>query len=151
MAKETELNYRFKAYQIESEDHDFEWGVEFIDVPNIVGGGDTVEEAYYEALENLHVYFDYLKDNGEPIPEPTKEPSSTFYSGKLVLRLSKNNHKLISEIAEQENVSINALLNEMISEGITNKIANKATSELISDLKEEYIKENNLSLKLAKN
>lgn len=151
MARETKLNYRFKAYQIEGDDHTFEWGIEFVDVPNIVGGGDTVEEAYYEALENLKVYFEYLKEEGEPIPEPTKEPSCEQYSGKLVLRLSKSNHKLISEIAEQENVSINALLNEMISEGLTNRIANKAANDLISELKQEYAKQNNLSLKLIKN
>ena len=33
MAAETKLNYRFKAFQIEGEDGSFEWGVEFIDVP----------------------------------------------------------------------------------------------------------------------
>ena len=93
MALDKELNYRFKAFQIEGE-NGFEWGIQFIDVPNIVGGGDTVEEAYYEALENLHVYFDYLKEEGKTIPQPTKEPELENYSGKFVLRVierSKDN------------------------------------------------------------
>lgn len=151
MAAEIKLNYRFKAFQIEGEDGSFEWGVEFIDVPEIVGGGDTVEEAYYEALENLHVYFDYLKDNGQPIPEPTKEPEYEDYSGKLVLRLSKHNHKKVAELADIENISINSLLNEMISEGIQKRISEKAVKQLINDTEKEYISNNNLSLKLVKN
>ena len=148
MAKEQELNYRFKAFQIQGEDG-YEWGVEFIDVPNIVGGGDTVEEAYYEAVDNLKVYFDYLKDNGEDIPKPTPEPEYERYSGKLVLRLSKNNHAKVAELAQKENVSINALLNEIVTEGITNRISKKAVNELVSDLKNEYA--NKLALKLSNN
>lgn len=147
MALEKELNYRFKAFQLETTEG-FEWGVQFVDVPNVVGGGDTVEEAYYEALENLHVYFDYLKENNEEIPKPTKEPEYEDYSGKLVLRLSKNKHMEIAEIAEKEGISINALLNEMVSEGIQKRISKIAVKELVEELKQEYQEENNLALKL---
>lgn len=144
------FNYRFKAFQIDTTDG-WQWVIEFIDVPNIIGGGDTVEEAYYEALENLNVYFDYLKENGEPIPQPTKEPEYTNYSGKLVLRLSKNNHSRIAQLAELENISINSLINEMITEGISNRISKKAVKQLVNDLEKEYTKENKLSLKLSNN
>lgn len=148
MALEQELNYRFKAFQIETTEG-FEWGVQFIDVPNIVGGGDTVEEAYYEALDNLHDYFDYLKEEGEEIPQPSKEPEFNDFSGKLVLRLSKSNHMRIKEIADEENLSINSLLNEMICEGIERRISNKAVNELIDEIKKEYIEANDLSLNLV--
>lgn len=151
MAAETKLNYRFKASQIECDDGTFEWGVRFIDVPEIIGAGDTVEEAYYEGLENLHFYFDTLKEEGKPIPQPTFDPDDNRYSGRLVLRLSKNNHRKLAVLAEKENVSINALLNEIITEGITNRINNKAVEELIKDAEKEYAAQNNLSLKLAKN
>ena len=150
MAKQQKLDYRFRAFQIEGEDG-FEWGVEFIDVPNVVGGGDTVEEAYYEAKENLDVYFDYLKKEGKPIPQPTKDPGLENFSGKLVLRLSKSNHAKIAELAEKENISINSLLNELITEGIANRTNRKAVNQLINDLENEYVKENNLSLKLSNN
>ena len=150
MAKQQKLDYRFKAFQIEGEDG-FEWGVEFIDVPNVVGGGDTVEEAYYEARENLDIYFDYLKEEGKPIPLPSKEPSNETYSGKLVLRLSKSNHAKIAELAEKENISINSLLNELITEGIANRANKKAVNQLINDLENEYVKDNKLSLKLSNN
>lgn len=150
MALEKELNYRFKAFQIETTEG-WQWGVEFIDVPNIGGGGDTVEEAYKEALENLHIYFDYLNEEGLPIPQPTKDPEHSIYSGKLVLRLSKQTHAKITQLAEEENISINSLLNELIIEGIANRISNKAVKELIGDLEKEYSKQNNLSLNLVKN
>ena len=150
MALEQTLNYRFKAFQIETTEG-WEWGVKFIDVPNVVGGGDTVEEAYYEALENLHVYFDYLKEEGKPIPQPTKEPENENYSGKFVLRLSKSNHKKLAELAEEENVSINAIVNEIVTEGIANRANKRAVKQLINDLEKDYVLENNLALKLAKN
>lgn len=150
MALEQTLNYRFKASQIETTEG-WEWGVQFIDVPNIIGAGDTVEEAYYEGLENLRVYFDYLKEIGEPIPQPTKDPGLENFSGKLVLRLSKSNHAKIAELAEKENISINSLLNELITEGIANRTNKKAVNQLINDLENEYVKENNLSLKLSNN
>ena len=150
MAIDKKLDYRFKAFQIEGEDG-FEWGVEFIDVPNIGGGGDTVEEAYYEARENLNVYFDYLKETGKPIPQPSKEPEYEDYSGKLVLRLSKSNHAKIAQLAEKENISINSLLNELITEGIANRTNAKAVNQLIHDLESEYVKDNKLSLKLSNN
>lgn len=148
MALEQKLNYRFKAFQIETTEG-FEWGVQFIDVPNIVGGGDTVEEAYYEALDNLHDYFDYLKEEGEEIPQPSKEPEFDDFSGKLVLRLSKSNHMKIKELAEQENISINSLLNEFITQGIERKICKQTVNELVKEMKQECAEDNNLSLKLA--
>lgn len=151
MPAETKLNYRFKASQIECGDGTFEWGVRFIDVPNIIGAGDTVEEAYNEAIGNLNFYFDTLKEEGKPIPQPTLDPDDEDYSGKLVLRLSKNNHRKLAELSEQENISINSLLNEMITEGITNRINKKAVEQLINDTEKEYILQNNINLKLAKN
>lgn len=151
MKAEKKLNYRFKASQIECDNGTFEWGVRFIDVPEIIGAGDTVEEAYYEALDNLHFYFDTLKEEGKPIPQPTFDPEDGDYSGKLVLRLSKHNHRKLAELSEQESVSINALLNEMVSEGIANRINAKAVKELIKDTEKEYVTQNNLSLKLVKN
>lgn len=150
MALDKELNYRFKAFQIEGE-NGFEWGIQFIDVPNIVGGGDTVEEAYYEALENLHVYFDYLKEEGKTIPQPTKEPELENYSGKFVLRVSKENHRRLAELADEEKISINSLVNEIITEGIANRTNKKAVKQLINDLEKDYAIENNISLNLAKN
>ena len=151
MSRDTKLSYRFKAFQIEGEDGTFEWGVQFVDIPDVVGGGDTLEEAYSEALSNLDVYISYLKDNGKDIPLPTKEPEYDGYSGKLVLRLSKGNHKKIAELADIENISINSLLNEMVTEGIQKRICEKSVSQLIMDTEKEYLVKNNLSYKLVKN
>lgn len=145
------LNYRFKAYQIKCEDDTYGWVVRFADVPEVVGGGDTVEEAYNEAMSNLEYYFETLKEEGKEIPAPTQDPEENDYSGKLVLRLSKSNHKKLAELSEQENISINALLNEIINEGITKRISAKALKELIADTEKEYALQNNLSLNLVKN
>ena len=40
------------------------------------------------------------------------------YSGKLIVRFSKENHRELARIAYRKNMSINLLLNIMIDEGI---------------------------------
>jgi len=148
--KEKQLDYRFKAFQFMAEDGPT-WMLEYPDIPAVVGGGDTLEEAIKEGKENIEAYFAMLKEEGRPIPQPTMEPEVVDYSGKLVLRLSKSNHRKVALLAEKEGVSINTLLNEMITEGISNKLNNKAVNELIEDLKIEMVTSNNLALNLKHN
>lgn len=69
------------------------------------------------------------------------------YSGKLVLRLSKENHRKLSELSQTEEISINSLINEMITEGISNRINKKAVKQLVDNLEKEYSRDNKLSLK----
>ncbi len=123
----TQMNYRYKAFLIQT-DKGPKWGVSFIDIPNIGGGGNTPQEAYNEALENLSVYFDYLREKGLPIPSPVYE-EETEYSGKFVLRLSKSKHRELAELAEREGVSLNSLVSEMVTEGIERRILRMSLRE----------------------
>lgn len=144
------LEYRFKAYQIKT-DKGYEWGVDFPDVEGVRGAGDTIEEAIKNGQDNLEMHLKFMKESGQAIPEPMLEPDIDEYSGKLVLRLSKYNHKKLTEVAEKQGVSLNALLNEMISEGLSKRESKLATSQIIDELRDEIITSNNLSLKLKHN
>jgi len=142
------LDYRFKAYQFLAEDG-YTWYIEYPDIPACVGGGDSIEEALQAGKENIEAYFQYLKEEGKPIPEPSLEPSEVNYSGKLVLRLGKSNHEKAALLAEKENISINSLLNELIAEGLERRMCRKAVNEMIEELKEEYKQENGFVSKLV--
>lgn len=140
------MEYRFKAYQENYGSSEYEWVVKFIDYPNIIGGGDTVEEAYKEAKENLDVLLEYLKEENEYIKQPSLDEDQEEVSGKLVLRLSKRTHKQLKELSQTEQVSINSLINDFVIEGIDRTIARKAVSKLIEDEKNSYVKQGMLKL-----
>ena len=111
------LEYPFVAYALDTDDGK-QWCVEFIDVPGVVGGGKTQEEAVKEAFENLQVHLGFLKEDGYAIPEPSNI-SGDSYSGKFALRISKSMHRRLALLARQEDISINAYLNEAIAEKVS--------------------------------
>lgn len=69
-----ESNYEFNV-SIDYRDYpkDKVYVVRYTDFPNVIGAGDTIEEAIEEAQGNLEVYFDYCKEEGiDPSFERTK-------------------------------------------------------------------------------
>ncbi len=105
--------YPFEV-RIEGEEKDVEYLVRFLDVPNIIGVGNTIDEAISEARENLGVFLEYLVDNKRDIPNPSIEKSFIDLSGKMTLRVSKTTHWKIQQKAAQEGISVNSFLNEAI-------------------------------------
>ena len=88
----------------------------FEDFPNLIGAGDTAEEAIKEGRENLDAYIDYCYDNSIPLPPPSDyEIKRCDYSGKVTLRMSKALHERAAISADIEGVSLNAFINDAIS------------------------------------
>ena len=113
-----EKDYRFEVYKEYSGYGDKVFVVKYFDLDNVIGVGDTIEEAIEEAKENLEVFLDYFEENGIKIPEPTSH-EEVDYSGKITVRMSKNLHRLVDERAKKEGIIINLLLNESITEYVT--------------------------------
>ncbi len=91
----------------------------FDDFPNLIGAGDTPEEAIEEGMENLDAYLDYCYGNSIPVPEPTlSDYSENDFSGKVTLRMSKALHQRAATIASSEGISLNSFLNEAIMDHI---------------------------------
>lgn len=105
-------NYEIRVFPLKAEDGSTYWTAKYPAVEGCVGGGDTPEEAIAEAQENLELLLEYLKDEKKKIPAEYSQPE---YNGKISLRVSKSVHKKVSEIAEQEGISINTFLNTAIS------------------------------------
>jgi predicted RNase H-like HicB family nuclease len=52
-------------------DHDSDYGVSFPDFPGCVTAGGTLDEARAMAAEALTFHIDGMKEDGDPIPEPS--------------------------------------------------------------------------------
>lgn len=105
--------YPFEV-RIEQDNNAVEYAVRFLDVPNIIGSGASIDEAIVEARGNLKEYLDYLIDTNRDIPLPSTDKSFYDLSGKMTLRVSKTTHWKILQRANLEGVSVNSLLNEAI-------------------------------------
>ncbi len=137
-------DYRFEVYTEYSGYGDKVYVVKYFDLDNVIGVGDTIDEAIREAKGNLDVFLDYCKKNNISVPSPSSHEDSN-YSGKITVRMSRKLHKLVDERAKREGISINLLLNEAISnyvssantgESIVEESAVKV-SELVKDALED--------------
>ncbi len=136
------MDYRFEVYTEYSGYGDKVFVVKYFDLENVIGVGDTIDEAIEEAKENLEVYLDYCKENNIAIPDASVH-EDLDYSGKITVRMSKNLHKLVDERAKKEGVSINLLLNEAISQYVSNKnmcdtIAEVTANKIASNMQEKF-------------
>ena len=75
-----------------------------LELEELIGTGDTYEEAYKDVKEAMESYVETKIANGIELPLPM---DSADYSGKFVVRLSKTLHKLLSKRAKEEGVSLN--------------------------------------------
>ena len=102
--------YEKLPYHIILEPWDDEQGVYWVarvaELPHCLIHGDTPEEAIREIEE---VKMDWIKSNlerGLKIPEPI----SRKYSGQISLRIPPSLHKLLSDIATVQEVSLNQFM-----------------------------------------
>lgn len=81
------------------------------DIPSIFTGGVSEEDALKNAREAIDEYIRICQEEGLPIPEPKD------YSGKFNVRIPKTLHRILSEMAEEEGVSLNYLIVTILSLG----------------------------------
>lgn len=103
-------NYRMNVYPAQTTDG-IQWNVEFPAVKGVGGAGNTPEEAILDAQENLATHLEFLKEEGEYIPQETQDD----YSGKFLVRCGKKLHKDAVELANYCGISLNALACQAIS------------------------------------
>lgn len=119
--------FRVNVYPIETEDGTM-WMAEYPELKGCVGGGSTPQEAIASAEENKDIYLEELQELGKPIPQPV---NNNNYSGKFTVRISKTQHKKLSEYAENEGVSINQIVAEAIAQRVT--MPSKQVNDLLKD------------------
>ncbi|WP_312560883.1 toxin-antitoxin system HicB family antitoxin [Anaerospora sp.] len=116
-----ELKYGVKVFLLSSEDG----GGYLIEVPDLPGcttHGSTLEEALGRVDSTITLWLKAAEETGKVIPQPR------FYeddepSGKFTVRVPKQLHKELNNIAEEQGVSLNQLVNYYLSKGVGNDIA----------------------------
>lgn len=101
--------YPFSVKIIEYGKDDFEYEVRFIDFPNVIGVGDTANEAIDEGYYNLQAYIKYCELNNVNIPNPSISREPNDFSGKITIRIPKTLHRDLSEYAEFDGMSLNTI------------------------------------------
>ena len=105
------LPYPFHVRPLNEEDGGG-WVVEFPDLKNCIGAGDTEQEAMNDALQAKAAWLTAVFEQGGPIPEPN---AASRYNGNFSLRMPKSLHRWIVETADQEGVSANQWVTHILS------------------------------------
>ncbi|AFL99278.1 hypothetical protein Desde_0869 [Desulfitobacterium dehalogenans ATCC 51507] len=107
------LEYEIKLKKLSQEEGDG-WFAEIPLLPGCMSDGESLEEA----VENLggakREWIEASLELGREIPEPTTDE----FSGQLRVRMPKSLHRTLSQMAKDENVSLNQLIIHQLSKGI---------------------------------
>lgn len=122
------MQYGFKTYKTKVEQHEF-WAVESTELKGCVAQGEALDEALAEFKINEQEWLETAKEVGIPIPKQCIQKIND-YSGKLSLRIPKTIHRELTEVAQKEGVSTNALINSYIAKGIGNWMGEKKVVNL---------------------
>ncbi|HEX7567978.1 MAG TPA: toxin-antitoxin system HicB family antitoxin, partial [Anaerolineaceae bacterium] len=91
------------------------WGIKIKELPGCMSQGETPEEALRMIEDAMFGWLESEIEAGSPIPEPRVEEA---FSGKFVVRVPRQLHRLLVESAESNNVSLNQLINGILAQGI---------------------------------
>ena len=107
------LNYEIKIKKLTSEEGDG-WFAEIPLLPGCISDGETPEEAIFNVNDAKKCWIETCLELGRPVPEPL----SSDFSGQLRIRMPKSLHRVLSEKAREENISLNQYINYQLARGV---------------------------------
>lgn len=81
--------------------------------PDLVSYGETSDEAYDLMVDAIETTGEVFAESGRSLPPPLDIPQA--FSGRVTLRLPKSLHRALSEVADEEGVSLNQHLVNVLS------------------------------------
>jgi len=100
-----------------------------------VAVGDTEEEALRSVKQVKEILLESWLNEGLPIPLPENEDTfSQEYSGKILLRTTKEMHQHLVLSAERQGVSLNSYVNQCISLGHSLALFQERVDKLVPQL-----------------
>jgi len=84
------------------------------ELPGCISQGDNLEDAYKMIEDAKRVWIESALEDGAVIPEPANED----FSGKFVVRVPKSLHKILTEQAKEEGVSLNQYINYKLAKDL---------------------------------
>lgn len=107
------LNYEIKIRKLTSEEGDG-WFAEIPLLPGCISDGETPEEAIFNISDAKKCWVETCLELGRPVPEPL----TGDFSGQLRIRMPKSLHRVLSEKAREENISLNQYINYQLARGV---------------------------------
>jgi antitoxin HicB len=91
------------------------WVARVVEIPGVITQADTFEELGEMVEDAMRGWIEIAIEDGIPVPEPRPHEE---YSGKFVIRLPKSLHRELAEIADRENVSLNAFVSTALGKAV---------------------------------
>ena len=93
--------------------------VSYPDLPGCISCGETIEAAITNAEDAKRTWLEAAIEDGLYIQEPNKigEIPTEEYSGQFKLRIPRSLHRLLSEHAKREGISMNQYCVYLLSRG----------------------------------
>jgi len=104
------LNYEIKIRKLTSEEGGG-WFAEIPLLPGCISDGETPEEAIFNINDAKKCWVETCLELGRPVPEPL----TGDFSGQLRIRMPKSLHRILSEKAREENISLNQYINYQLA------------------------------------
>lgn len=127
------LKYNVHISQILTQDG-IEWIAKYPSVQGSIGGGSTQEEALKVLEENTIALLQLMTEDGQDIPKFDEPEQEKNYSGNLLIRTTKTNHRNLQLLADKEEVSINQILNNAVAYYLGSMDTKKYMKEQITDM-----------------
>ena len=108
------------------------WGIKIKELPGCMSQGGTPEEALRMIEGAMRGWLESEIEAGSPIPEPRVEET---FSGKFVVRVPRQLHRLLVESAESNNVSLNQFINVILAHGIEQQKQSKVIEVLQAEVR----------------
>lgn len=83
------------------------YGTRYPELSGCISCGETIEAAIANLKDAKKAWLMAAMEDGVNIPEPTVEDTGKTYSGQFKLRIPRSLHKLLSEQAKREGISMN--------------------------------------------
>jgi antitoxin HicB len=89
--------------------------IEFPDLPGCMSDGATIEETIENGKDAVFCWIETAKEFGDEIPQPG---SANGFSGHWIQQVPAHIHIQLSQRAEREGISLNALITGILSAGL---------------------------------
>lgn len=91
------------------------------ELPDVIAYATCGGDAYEEAREALQGLYEDACEQEKPFPKPFARVEGSF-SGRVTLRMGKSLHTRVNQLADRDDVSLNAWIVEAIAEKVGREI-----------------------------
>lgn len=97
------------------QDSDGSWFAKIVEFPGCMTVGDTQEDALHMLDDAMTGWLRVMLEDGDPIPAPASEEA---FSGRTMVRLGKDLHRLAAAAADRDGVSLNHFITTQVARGV---------------------------------